>query len=197
MWARWSRSSRMDMRRPAGRRGADQVGEVKGEHAVEHVHRILETVQWCMGLNETTWGSLSCRKPNSASDSERRRLTMSGNGQSRLVNRIRLPSRRGSSWARARASVREVSRARGGRHGSGDGDDVGDQRGRRIAAISASTLVRSRRVRPRASRAGSSVSRRRAVARVRSRPRYCLPPGSPNGSARPAGHPDAATVVSR
>src|SRR5665811_1849906 len=33
--------------------------------------RMLCSVQWCIGENETTWGSLSWRKLNSASDWER------------------------------------------------------------------------------------------------------------------------------
>ena len=48
------------------------------------------------------------------------------------------------------------------------------QRGLQIVAISAWTAARSRRVAPRARRACSSASRRRALARVWSRPRDCL-----------------------
>jgi hypothetical protein len=48
------------------------------------------------------------------------------------------------------------------------------QRGRQIAAISASTAVRSRRVLPRASFACNSARPRRALARVWSNPRDCL-----------------------
>ena len=32
---------------------------------------MLWSVQWCIGENDTSWGSLSCRKPNSISDWER------------------------------------------------------------------------------------------------------------------------------
>ena len=44
--------------------------------------RMLCSVQWCIGLNDTTWVSFIWRKENSASDWDRYPATTSGTGQS-------------------------------------------------------------------------------------------------------------------
>jgi hypothetical protein len=44
--------------------------------------RMLWSVQWCIGENDTTCGSLSCRKENSASDWDRYPAMTSAAGQS-------------------------------------------------------------------------------------------------------------------
>src|SRR5918994_5513281 len=82
------------------------------------------------------------------------------------VNRIRLPN---SSWSRAWRAVGLVRQVRRSSAGSWPVSVVeitrNSQRGRRIWAISASTLSRLLRVLPRARRAATSRSCRRALAR--------------------------------
>src|SRR5680860_1506099 len=90
----------------------------------------------------------------------------------RLVNRIRLPKISASSRARARASVRQVSRRVAGVSPVNDTLMTRlSQRGARIRSISVWTAAIDLRVRLRARRAWSSDSCRRALARVWSKPR--------------------------
>ena len=65
----------------AGGAKAHQVGDLEGQHA-KTCTRMLCSVQWCIGENETACGSLIWRKENSASDWDRYPATTSGTGQS-------------------------------------------------------------------------------------------------------------------
>ena len=73
--------------------------------------RMLCSVQWCIGENDTTWVSFICRKENSASDWDRYPATTSATGQSSWsVISTCLPKISSSSAARAAGSMLQVRR---------------------------------------------------------------------------------------
>src|SRR5665647_1621027 len=135
--------------------------------------RILGSVQWNIGENPTTCGSLSWRNPDSTSFWERYAATTSAVVQSSWsVTSRRVPKIWVSSASRAARSMCQVRRIWEGVCPTRSVLSTrATHRGWVIRATSASTAAGSRRVLPRARVAASSRNARVVLVRVWSKPR--------------------------
>src|SRR5271166_5639971 len=112
MPASWDNSWRTDRSSPAWRAlRRIRCAICRARTQVKTWTRMLWSVQWYMGENETTCGSFSCRKENSASDWDRYPAMTSAAGQSSwLVISTCLPKISSSSSARAAGSADQERR---------------------------------------------------------------------------------------
>ena len=211
MRASWPRRPRTDRSSPCWRaRCRIRWASWRARTQVKTWMRMLCSVQWCIGENDTARVSFICRKENSASDWDRYPATTSGTGQSSwLVIRTCLPKISSSRAARARGSTFQERRRSLG--WSPVSSHVMTRRAQGlavIASISAWALSAGRRVFPRARVAASSPSflpgqggavepAGLAVAQFRGVRQDCAASGAVHGAAGVVGGQAAELVLIR